>query len=121
LDDLAESFLMSAFHGGQLRTMKAHYRIDAGDLRVIRPLAYVRERQTAAFAADQGLPVITETCPACFDRPTQRQHIKQLLCAEEHENPQPFKSLLSTLRPLMGQGEARVETEEPVATRSNAD
>jgi tRNA(Ile)-lysidine synthase TilS/MesJ len=27
LDDLAESFLMSAFHNGRLRTMKAHYYI----------------------------------------------------------------------------------------------
>ena len=34
LDDLAESLLMSIFHGGQLRTMKAHYRNDAGDLRM---------------------------------------------------------------------------------------
>lgn len=108
LDDLAESFLMSAFHGGQLRTMKAHYRIDAGDLRVIRPLAYVRERQTAAFAAAQGLPVIPETCPACFDKPTQRQHMKLLLGSEERENPQLFKSLLSALRPLMGRGRAEV-------------
>ncbi|MCW8888617.1 MAG: tRNA 2-thiocytidine biosynthesis protein TtcA, partial [Gammaproteobacteria bacterium] len=32
LDDLAESFLMSAFHRGQLRTMKAHYTNDKGDL-----------------------------------------------------------------------------------------
>ncbi len=27
LDDLAESFLMSTFHNGRLRTMKAHYHI----------------------------------------------------------------------------------------------
>ncbi len=27
LDDLAESFLMSAFHGGRLQTMKAHYAV----------------------------------------------------------------------------------------------
>ncbi|KOR27495.1 potassium ABC transporter ATPase, partial [Achromatium sp. WMS2] len=33
LDDLAESLLMSIFHGGQLRTMKAHYVNDAGDIR----------------------------------------------------------------------------------------
>ncbi|MBI3574250.1 MAG: tRNA 2-thiocytidine biosynthesis protein TtcA, partial [Gammaproteobacteria bacterium] len=38
LDDLAESFLMSAFYNGRLRTMKAHYVNDAGDLRIIRPL-----------------------------------------------------------------------------------
>lgn len=38
LDDACESFLMSAFRNGLLRTMKANYLIEAGDLRVIRPL-----------------------------------------------------------------------------------
>lgn len=27
LDDLAESFVMSIFHNGRLRTMKAHYTV----------------------------------------------------------------------------------------------
>ena len=106
LDDLAESFLMSAFHGGQLRTMKAHYTIRDGDLRVIRPLVYARERQLAAFAAGAGLPVIAESCPACFDMPTQRQHMKELLAREEKENPRLFRNLLSTLRPLMSKNDA---------------
>ncbi len=47
LDDLAESLLLSFFHSGQLRTMKARYLNDKGDIRVIRPLVYCRERQTA--------------------------------------------------------------------------
>ena len=59
---------MSAFHQGKLGTMKAHYTIDAGDLRVIRPLVYVRETQTAAFAAAATLPVVPDSCPACFTR-----------------------------------------------------
>jgi tRNA 2-thiocytidine biosynthesis protein TtcA len=101
LDDLAESFLMSAFHAGQLRTMKAHYRIDAGDLRVIRPLVYVRERQTHDFACQAGLPVIGDNCPACFRRPTQREHMKQLLAQEEAGNKYLFKSLLSAMSPLI--------------------
>jgi len=101
LDDLAESFLMSAFHGGQLRTMKATYQNDAGDVRVIRPLVYVREHQTAAFAEAAALPVIADSCPACFQMPTQRQHMKELLGAEEAMNPQLFKTLLTTLKPLM--------------------
>ena len=71
LDDMAESFIMSSLHNGkvsvcvvcaavsfdactlhanglskQLRTMKAHYRIDSEDLSVIRPLAYTREAYT---------------------------------------------------------------------------
>lgn len=104
LDDLAESFLMSAFHGGQLRTMKAHYPIDAGDLRVIRPLVYVRERQTHAFAEAGQLPVIPESCPACFSMPTQREHMKQLLAQQEATQPALFRNLLSTLKPLMAQG-----------------
>ncbi|APZ44413.1 ATP-binding protein [Acidihalobacter ferrooxydans] len=105
LDDLAESFLMSAFHGGRLNTMKAHYVTDAGDLRVIRPLVYARERQTRDFAQAAALPIITENCPACCGRPTQREHMKQLLAREEAEQPRLFRNLLSTLRPLMAAGQ----------------
>jgi len=104
LDDLAESFLMSAFHGGRLQTMKAHYVNDAGDLRIIRPLVYMREQQTRDFAHHNGLPVIADSCPACFAMPTQRQHMKTVLAAEEAQNKLLFKSLLTTLRPLMSEG-----------------
>lgn len=106
LDDLAESFLMSAFHGGQLRTMKANYRVREGDLRVIRPLVYARERQTAEFARSAGLPVISENCPACFAMPTQRQHMKELLQAEESHNKHLFQSLLTAMRPLIARSGA---------------
>ena len=103
LDDLAESFMMSAFHRGQLRTMKAHYVNDDGDLRVIRPLIYVRERQTASYATECKLPVVADSCPACFQMPTQRQHMKELLAQEEKNNRNLFKNLLTTLRPLLNQ------------------
>lgn len=103
LDDLAESFLMSAFHQGRLGTMKAHYTIDAGDLRVIRPLVYVRETQTTAFADAAQLPVVPDSCPACFTAPTQRAHTKTLLAREERAHPNLFANLLSAMRPLMGE------------------
>lgn len=67
LDDLAESFLMSVFHNGRLRTMKANYSVKEGDLRVIRPFVYVREKQLRQFAEKAKLPVIPENCPACFE------------------------------------------------------
>jgi len=102
LDDLAETFLMSAFFGGRLRTMQAHYVNDAGDLRIIRPLVYVRERQNIAFARAAGLPVIAENCPACFAMPMQRFNMKQKLAALEAENPKLFASLRTAMRPLMG-------------------
>jgi len=101
LDDLAESFLMSAFYGGKLKTMKANYLIDAEDLRVIRPMVYVREKELAAFAKENELPVIVENCPACFDMPTQREHMKQLLAQEEQTNKNVFGSLLTAMKPLI--------------------
>ncbi len=120
LDDLAESLLMSVFHGGQLRTMKAHYRNDAGDLRIIRPLVYCRERQTADYAAAAALPVVPDSCPACFEKPTRREHMKRLLAREEVDNPHLFSSMLHAMRPLMQEG-AKTEghsgsVDEPSAT-----
>jgi len=101
LDDLAESFLMSAFHNGKLQTMKANYSIQAGDIRVIRPLVYARETLTTAYAKAAQLPVIPDSCPACFSMPTQRDHMKQLLAQEEKLNNNLFSSLLNTIKPLM--------------------
>jgi tRNA 2-thiocytidine biosynthesis protein TtcA len=104
LDDLAESFLMSVFHGGQLRTMKAHYLNDAGDIRIIRPLVYCREAQMADFADAAGLPVIADSCPACFTTPTQRTYMKQLLAREERSHRHLFANLLHAMRPLLTEG-----------------
>lgn len=49
--------------------MKANYKIDAGDVSVIRPLAYVREFATRDFSQQHSLPIINENCPACFEQP----------------------------------------------------
>ena len=106
LDDLAESFLMSAFHGGQLRTMKANYLNKDGDVRIIRPLVYVRERQTRDFAREAELPVVPDSCPACFGMPTQREHMKALLAEEESHNKYLFRSLLQAMRPLISKNSA---------------
>jgi tRNA 2-thiocytidine biosynthesis protein TtcA len=107
LDDLAESLLMSVFHGGQLRTMKARYVNDKGDIRIIRPLVLCRERQTADFARKEGLPVVPDSCPACFSAPTRREHMKSLLAREEAEYPNLFANMLHAMRPLLTEGEAR--------------
>ena len=104
LDDLAESLLLSLFHGGQLRTMKAHYRNDAGDVRIIRPLAYCRERQTAAFAQAAALPVVPDSCPACFAAPTRREHMKALLAREEAGHVHLFANIRQALKPLLTEG-----------------
>ncbi|MDP2029975.1 MAG: ATP-binding protein [Thiobacillus sp.] len=103
LDDLAETLMMSMLFGGKLRTMSPHYLNDAGDLRIIRPFAYARERQTRAFAVDAELPVISDNCPCCFAKPQQRYAMKQMLAEQEKAHPRIFNSMLTAMKPLMGE------------------
>lgn len=100
LDDLAESFIMGAFHNGQLRTMRSKYVADRG-VTVIRPLVYAREHMTKSFASEAKLPVINENCPACFEEPKERARVKKLLIREEKLFPQIFNSLRHSMTPLM--------------------
>ncbi|SMN15130.1 tRNA(Cytosine32)-2-thiocytidine synthetase [uncultured Candidatus Thioglobus sp.] len=101
LDDLSESLMMSMCHNGKIQTMKAHYINDAKDLRIIRPMVYVRERQLADFAKVAYLPVIVDSCPACFTMPTERDHFKQWLLTEEKRTPNLYKNLLSAMKPML--------------------
>jgi tRNA(Ile)-lysidine synthase TilS/MesJ len=101
LDDVVESFLMSTMHNGLIRTMKAAYVVDEGDLTVIRPGIYCRERALRDFAYAAGLPVINENCPACFEAPKERHHIKKLLAREEGVFPSLYPCLRNALTPLL--------------------
>lgn len=100
-DDLAESLLMSTFHNGVLRSMKANYLIQKGDIRVIRPLLYVRERLTRQFATEANLPVILENCPACFSAPKERQRVKEMIAAQESIHPNIISNIIKAITPLI--------------------
>ena len=118
LDDCAESFMMSVMHNGFLRTMKANYKIDAGDISVIRPLVYCRESLMTGFSKSANLPVINENCPACFEEPKERARVKKMLSREELLNPNFFDSMKRSLLPLMHDDLSsilRAYTEEIVA------
>lgn len=77
-------------------------------MRVIRPLIYARERLTRDFSYTANLPVITENCPACFEAPKERQHVKKLLAREESMAPVLYSSLRSAIAPLMDETLSRV-------------
>ena len=110
LDDLTESFFMSIFHNGRLRTMKAAYTNTEGDLRIIRPLVYVREKNLRSFAEGSKLPIIAENCPACFEAPKERQRIKQLLAQQELLFPRLYWNLKTALYPVMRIDKTGVES-----------
>lgn len=100
LDDCVESFLMSTMYNGVMRTMKASYLIDEGDIIVIRPAIYLREKALRDFSYEAGLPVINENCPACFEAPKERNHIKKLLAREESVFPSLYSCMKNALTPL---------------------
>ena len=100
LDDCVESFLMSTMYNGTMRTMKASYLIDEGDITVIRPAIYLREKALRDFSYEAGLPVINENCPACFEAPKERQNIKKLLSREESSFPSLYSCMRNALMPL---------------------
>ncbi|EZG87452.1 PP-loop protein [Gregarina niphandrodes] len=114
LDDIAESFLMSAFYNGSLNTMKANYQTIVKEyedypqsgqgeckIQIIRPLVFVRERDLASFAADHQLPVIADNCPACFKAPKERLRMKHMLAAQEFEHPATMSNIKKAVLPLL--------------------
>lgn len=59
--------------------MKANYKIEAGDVSVIRPLCYAREALMKDFARTNRLPLVNENCPACFEEPKERHRVKKVI------------------------------------------
>ena len=91
---------MSTMYNGVMRTMKASYLIDEGDVTVIRPAIYLREKILRDFSYEAGLPVINENCPACFEAPKERNHIKKLLAREESVFPSLYSCMRNALMPM---------------------
>jgi hypothetical protein len=81
--------------------MKANYKINAGDVSVIRPLIYCRESLMTEFAKANNLPIINENCPACFEEPKERARVKKLLSREETLYPNLYDHLRRALIPVM--------------------
>ena len=63
-------------------------------------------------AENVALPVVPDNCPACFAKPTERQHFKELLREEEGRYKNLFRNLLHTLKPLMAEGSEQATQSE---------
>lgn len=96
LDDAAESFFMNMLYNGSLRSMPPIYKAKRG-VEVIRPLIEVRERQTEAFAKNNGFATIgDEACPAMrmqVKLPYARESTKTMLSELEAKMPDLFANL----------------------------
>ena len=91
-DDAAETFFMNLLSGGTLGCFSPNAYLDRRALTLIRPMIFLPERDIAAFAAREALPVVKSRCPV--DGCTNRQQAKQLLLdLSEAYGPLPDKIL----------------------------
>ena len=95
-DDILETLFLNLFFGGRLKAMAPKLRSDDGRHVVIRPLAYVPEREIARYARAREFPIIP--CTLCGSQETaQRRQIKKMLQDWELEHPGRSETLFSAL------------------------
>jgi tRNA 2-thiocytidine biosynthesis protein TtcA len=98
LDDLAETLLMNLFFSGSLRSMPPKLRSDDGRNVVIRPMAYVEEKDLVAYQDERQYPVVRCSCPTCGLPDQQRQVIKRMLTGLEENHPGLKTQMLAALK-----------------------
>jgi len=98
-DDIVETLFLNLFFGGRLKAMAPKLLSDDGRHVVIRPLAYVAERDIARYARGRAFPLIP--CKLCGSQENmQRVAVKKMLAAWEREFPGRTESIFSALRNL---------------------
>ena len=85
-DDMVQTLFLNMFFGGRMKGMPAKLVSDDGRHVVIRPLAYVAERDLERWAAHRAFPIIP--CNLCGSQQNlQRVKIAEMLRGWECEDP----------------------------------
>ncbi|HVP32229.1 MAG TPA: tRNA 2-thiocytidine(32) synthetase TtcA [Steroidobacteraceae bacterium] len=96
-DDIVETLFLNLFFGGRLKAMAPKLLSDDGRHVVIRPLAYVAERDIARYARGRAFPLIP--CKLCGSQENlQRVAVKKMLAGWEREFPGRTETIFRALR-----------------------
>ncbi|WP_295956537.1 tRNA 2-thiocytidine(32) synthetase TtcA [Rhodoferax sp.] len=96
-DDMLQTFFLNMFFGGKLKSMPPKLVSDDGRHIVIRPLAYVTEKDLTRWAAHKQFPIIP--CTLCGSQENlQRKQIAQMLQEWEKKHPGRIESMFSALQ-----------------------
>jgi tRNA 2-thiocytidine biosynthesis protein TtcA len=96
-DDIVETLFLNLFFGGRLKAMAPKLLSEDGRHVVIRPLAYVPEREIERYARARQFPIIP--CRLCGSQDNlQRVAVKKMLADWEREHPGRTETIFSALR-----------------------
>ncbi len=100
-DDIVETLFLNLFFGGKLKAMPPKLLSEDGRHVVIRPLAYVPEREIERYARARQFPIIP--CRLCGSQENlQRVTVKKMLADWEREYPGRTETIFSALRNVAG-------------------
>lgn len=96
-DDILETLFLNLFYGGKLKTMPPKLVSDDGRHIVIRPLAYCKEKDLAAYAEIEDFPIIP--CNLCGSQKNlQRQAVKEMLQQWDKKYPGRLETMFTALQ-----------------------
>jgi tRNA 2-thiocytidine biosynthesis protein TtcA len=99
-DDIIETLFLNMFFGGRLKAMAPKLASEDGRHIVIRPLAYVPERDIERYARGRAFPLIP--CQLCGSQENlQRVTVKNMLAAWEREYPGRNAAIFAALQNVM--------------------
>ncbi|PIG07454.1 tRNA 2-thiocytidine(32) synthetase TtcA [Comamonas sp. 26] len=95
-DDIVQTMMLNMFYGGRMKGMPPKLVSDNGKHVVIRPLAYVPEKDTARWAQYQNFPIIP--CNLCGSQDgLQRVVIGEMLREWEKKFPGRIESMFRAM------------------------
>lgn len=96
-NDILETFFLNFFFAGKIETMPPKFKNDAGDLIVLRPLAFCKERDIEAYAQEMQFPIIP--CNLCGSQENlQRKKVKQMIADWEADFPDRSSVMMNALQ-----------------------
>jgi tRNA 2-thiocytidine biosynthesis protein TtcA len=89
---------LNLFFSGSLRSMPPRLQSDDGRNVVIRPLAYVEEKDLVAYASERRYPTVRCSCPTCGLPDQERQVVKRMLTQLEEQHPGLKPQMLAAMK-----------------------
>ena len=96
-DDILQTLLLNMFYGGRIKGMPPKLVSDDGKHVVIRPLAYVPEKDTERWAKSQNFPIIP--CNLCGSQDgLQRVAVGEMLREWEKKHPGRIENMFRAMQ-----------------------